>query len=70
MRIRGDFRVTEITNPYNPAELRFIDSIRNRKKPVIFGDRTHRRGFMYVEDTVRSFVLAMKNGTPGEAYKV
>ena len=25
---------------------------------------------MYVEDTARAFVLAMKNGTPGEAYNV
>ena len=55
---------------YSSVIWKFIDSIRNRKKPIIFGDGTQRRDFVYVEDTARASVLAMKNGTPGEAYNV
>ena len=39
------------------------NSVRNRKKPIIFGDRTPRREFKYVEDPARVFVLAMKIGS-------
>ena len=55
---------------YSSVIWKFIDSIRNGKKPVIFGDGTQRRDFIYVEDTARASVLAMKNGIPGEAYNV
>ena len=55
---------------YSSVIWKFIDSIRNRKKPIIFGDGTQRRDFVYVDDTARASVLAMKNGTPGEAYNV
>ncbi len=55
---------------YSSIIWKFIDSIRNAKKPIIFGDGTQRRDFIYVEDTARASVLAMKNGTPGGAYNV
>ena len=55
---------------YSSVICKFIDSIRNGKKPVIFDDGTQRRDFIYVEDTARASVLAMKNGTPGETYNV
>ncbi len=55
---------------YSSVIWKFIDSIRNAKKPIIFGDGTQRRDFIYVEDTARASVLAMKNGTPGGAYNV
>ena len=55
---------------YSSVIWKFIDSIRNGKKPIIFGDGTQRRDFIYIEDTARASVLAMKNGTPGEAYNV
>jgi UDP-glucose 4-epimerase len=55
---------------YSSVIWKFIDSIRNGKKPVIFGDGTQRRDFIYVDDTARASVLALKNGTPGGAYNV
>ena len=55
---------------YSSIIWKFIDSIRNGKKPVIFGDGTQRRDFIYVDDTARASLLAMKNGTPGGAYNV
>ena len=55
---------------YSSVIWKFIDSIRNAKKPIIFGDGTQRRDFIYVDDTAMVSVLAMKNGTPGEAYNV
>ena len=39
---------------YSSVIWKFIDSIRNGKKPVIFGDGTQRRDFIYVEDTARA----------------
>ncbi len=55
---------------YSSVIWKFIDSIRNGKKPVIFGDGTQRRDFIYVEDTAKASVLAMKNGTHGGTYNV
>ncbi|EQB66088.1 MAG: hypothetical protein AMDU3_IPLC00001G0254 [Thermoplasmatales archaeon I-plasma] len=55
---------------YSSVIWKFIDSIRNRKKPVIFGDGTQRRDFIYVEDTARASLLAMNNGTSGQSYNV
>ena len=55
---------------YSSVIWKFISSIRNGNKPVIFGDGTQRRDFIYVEDTARASVLALKNGTPGGAYNV
>ena len=55
---------------YSSVIWKFIDAIRNDKKPTIFGDGTQSRDFIYVEDSARASVLAMKNGTPGEAYNV
>lgn len=55
---------------YSSVIWKFIDAIRNNKKPTIFGDGRQSRDFTYVEDTARASVLAMKNGTPGEAYNV
>ena len=55
---------------YSSVIWKFIDAIRNNKKPIIFGDGTQSRDFIYVEDSAKASVLAMKNGTPGEAYNV
>ena len=55
---------------YSSVIWKFIDSIRNGEKPIIFGDGTQMRDFIYVEDTARVSVLAMKKGTPGESYNV
>ena len=55
---------------YSSVIWKFIDAIRNNKRPIIFGDGTQSRDFIYVEDTARASVLAMKNGSPGEAYNI
>ena len=55
---------------YSSVIWKFINSIRNEKKPIIYGDGTQRRDFIYVDDTVMASVLAMKNGIPGESYNV
>ncbi|PMP75365.1 MAG: hypothetical protein C0180_01560, partial [Aciduliprofundum sp.] len=49
---------------------KFIDDIMNRRVPVIYGDGTQRRDFIYVEDTARASVLAMERGKNGEVYNV
>ena len=45
MRIRGDFRVSEITNPYNPAELRLSNmySYMSDVRRIISSIRDHIR---------------------------
>ncbi len=55
---------------YSSVIWKFIDAIRNNKRPIIFGDGKQSRDFIYVDDSARASVLAMKNGTPGEAYNV
>ena len=55
---------------YSSVIWKFIDSIRNGKKPVIIADGKPKRDFIYVDDTSRASLLAMKNGTPGETYNV
>ena len=55
---------------YSSVIWKFIDAIRSNKRPVIFGDGTQSRDFIYVEDSARASVLAMKNGIPGEAYNI
>ncbi|MGB9734519.1 MAG: NAD-dependent epimerase/dehydratase family protein [Conexivisphaera sp.] len=49
---------------------RFIDDVVSGRRPVIYGDGTQRRDFVYVEDAVRATILAMERGRPGEAYNV
>lgn len=55
---------------YSSVIWKFIDDIRNGRSPVIYGDGTQRRDFIYVEDTARASVLAMERGKNGEVYNV
>ncbi len=55
---------------YSSVIWKFIDAIRNNKRPTIFGNGKQSRDFIYVEDTARASVLAIRNGTPGEAYNI
>ncbi len=48
----------------------FIDNLRNNKTPVIFGDGTQKRDFIYIKDNARASVLAMERGKTGEAYNI
>ena len=56
--------------PYSSVIWKFIDSIRKGEQPMIYGDGKQRRDFIYVRDTARASILAMKKGKPGEVYNV
>ncbi|MDI3541357.1 MAG: UDP-glucose 4-epimerase [Candidatus Methanomethylophilaceae archaeon] len=45
---------------------KFISSIANDEAPVIYGDGTQIRDFVYVEDVVTANIRAMKSGAVGE----
>ena len=49
---------------------RFVRALQSRQIPVIYGDGTQSRDFIYVEDTARASILAMEKGIPGEAYNI
>jgi len=55
---------------YSSVIWKFIDDIRNERRPIIYGDGKQRRDFIYVEDTARASVMAIENGVPGETYNV
>ena len=55
---------------YSSVIWKFTESIRNGKAPVIYGDGKQSRDFIFVEDSARASILAMKNGTSGESYNV
>jgi len=46
-----------------------VDALAGRS-PVIYGDGSQSRDFVYVGDAVRATILAMERGRPGEAYDV
>lgn len=56
--------------PYSSVIWKFIESIRKGEQPVIYGDGRQSRDFIYVRDTARASILAMKKGKPGEVYNV
>ena len=56
--------------PYSSVIWKFVDSIRKGEQPMIYGDGKQRRDFIYVRDTSRASILAMKKGKPGEVYNV
>jgi UDP-glucose 4-epimerase len=56
--------------PYSSVIWKFIESIRKGEQPVIYGDGRQSRDFIYVRDTARASVLAMKKGDAGEVYNV
>ncbi len=49
---------------------KFAEEMASGRSPVIYGDGTQRRDFIYVEDAARATVLALERGEPGEAYNV
>ena len=56
--------------PYSSVIWKFIESIRNSKKPVIYGDGKQSRDFVYVKDVAIASLLSMEKGVPGETYNV
>ena len=55
---------------YSSIFHKFIDNLRHGETPLIFGDGTQKRDFIYVKDNARASVLAMENGKPGDAYNI
>ncbi len=55
---------------YSSVIWKFIESVRSRKAPEIYGDGKQSRDFIYVKDTARASILAMKDGKAGEVYNV
>ena len=48
----------------------YINDLKANKAPVIYGDGTQKRDFIYIEDNARASVLAMERGRSGEAYNI
>ena len=55
---------------YSSVIWKFIESIRNGKAPVIYGDGKQSRDFVYVKDAAKASVMAMKKGKSGEIYNI
>ncbi|MEM3455568.1 MAG: NAD-dependent epimerase/dehydratase family protein [Candidatus Micrarchaeia archaeon] len=49
---------------------KFIDDIRNDRVPIIYGDGSQSRDFIFVEDAARASILAMEYGKNGETYNI
>jgi UDP-glucose 4-epimerase len=71
LRYFNTYGVGEDTKgPYSSVIWKFIESIKRGETPVIYGDGRQSRDFIYVKDTARASVLAMKSGKSGEVYNV
>ena len=55
---------------YSSVIHKFIGAIRNNELPVIFGDGSQSRDFIYVKDTARANILAAEKGKGGAVYNV
>jgi UDP-glucose 4-epimerase len=55
---------------YSSVIHKFIGAIRNKESPVIFGDGSQSRDFIYVKDTARANILAAEKGKGGTVYNV
>ena len=51
------------TNDYAGVITKFIDQINVNKSPIIFGDGTHTRDFISVEDIAKANLLSMESNT-------
>ncbi|MFS0836756.1 NAD-dependent epimerase/dehydratase family protein [Paenibacillus sp. 1P03SA] len=67
-----DYTILRYANVYGPRQISkgeggvvsiFIDKLMKDDQPVIFGDGTQTRDFVYVTDVARANVLALKNGS-------
>jgi len=45
-------------------------TLMKNKSPIIYGEGTQKRDFIYVEDSARASILAMEKGKNGEIYNV
>ena len=51
----------QISDEYGFVTAIFIDHIINDKRPVIFGDGTQTRDFVYISDNIKASMLAMRS---------
>ncbi|AKJ65532.1 NAD-dependent epimerase/dehydratase family protein [Kiritimatiella glycovorans] len=57
------------SSPYSGVISRFADALQRDDKPVIFGDGTQGRDFIYVGDVVRANLMAM-DAAPGASFGI
>lgn len=55
---------------YSSVIHKFISDIREGRIPVIFGDGSQSRDFIFVRDVAKANILAAQNGKTGESYNV
>ena len=55
---------------YSSVISKFLESIKGGESPVIYGDGSQRRDFVYVKDVAMATILAMDKGISGETYNV
>lgn len=55
---------------YSSVPSKFLESIRKGEKPVVFGDGTQSRDFVFVKDVAAASYAAMLKGESGESYNV
>lgn len=55
---------------YSSVISKFIHDIRANRIPMIYGDGSQRRDFIYIEDVVKANMLAAEKGVSGESYNV
>ena len=55
---------------YSSVIHKFISDIKEGKTPVIFGDGTQSRDFIFVQDVAKANILAATKGKNGESYNV
>lgn len=55
---------------YSSIFHKFIEDLKSNKTPLIFGDGTQRRDFIYIKDNAHASILAMEKGKSGEAYNI
>jgi len=61
-------RLTQVYGPGEPvikAIPRFINALGKHEPPIIYGDGSDVRDYLYVEDAVNAIVLALANDQPG-----
>ena len=70
LRLFNTYGPGQALSPYVGVVTIFINALRNKKNPTIFGDGKQCRDFVHVEDVVSGFVRAMDTPTFGETFNI